>query len=341
MKAVIDDKIPYIREAASRLFDTVAYRPGAEFTASDVKDADVLIVRTRTHCDRALLEGSRVKFVATATIGYDHLDTSYLDSAGIGWANQPGCNASSVGQYVESTALLLMYKGLLDPARSVIGIVGVGHVGTQVELRLRGLGFSIMRCDPPRQQAEVDEYYTLSQLAEACDMICFHVPFTRQGPYPTYHMADENFMNALRKRPVLLNAARGGVVDEQALLRAMDKGQVGGAVVDTWENEPHINQTLLNRALIATPHVAGYSADGKARATQMALESVCRYFHMPIDFEIKSPKLPASLRPAADEAERKLQLYDPRRDTAALRRNPAKFEWLRGNYPLRREVWDQ
>lgn len=361
MKLVIDDKIPYIKGEAERLGETV-YLPGNAITASDVREADALIVRTRTRCDEGLLRGSRVQFIATATIGYDHLDTAYLASHGIGWANCPGCNAPSVAQYV-GCALLTLYDELpAAPAGSGLtaGIVGVGHVGKAVAAALRRLGVRTLLCDPPRADAEGPEgFVPLSAIEQEADIITFHTPLTRTGRHATYHMADAAFFARLRRRPVIINAARGEVVDTQALMAAIAAGQVGPAVIDTWEGEPRIHRPLLEKACLATPHIAGYSADGKAAGTRMVLEAVARHFGLPSTFSVQPPAWPADYRgyaaarmpaqcgsgqPAArfhrlPLREQWLYAYDPRVDSRALKADPEAFEHLRGNYPLRREPW--
>ena len=314
---------------------TVSYLPGAAISQADVADADVLIVRTRTRCDRALLEGSRVRFVATATIGYDHIDTDYLAEAGIAWANCPGCNASSVGQYVATSLLRLAEAGYVRLDGCCVGIVGVGHVGTAVDRAVQALRCQTLLCDPPRAAAEgPGGFVSMEEVYERADVITYHVPLVRDGHWPTCHMAD---FQRMKRRPVLINAARGEVVDNMALLAALDSGQVRAAVVDTWEGEPAISLPLLRRVFIGTPHIAGYSADGKATATRMALEAVARHFGFDIRFDIQPPALPADIVPAADPFVRMLQLYDPLTDTARLKAEPGRFEYLRGHYPLRRE----
>lgn len=342
MHLVIDDKIPYIREAAARLGEAT-YLPGAAITAADVRSADALIIRTRTRCDEALLGGSSVQFVATATIGHDHIDTAFMQRAGIGWTNCPGCNAGSVAQYVACSLLLLRREGLLPPLRDcVVGIVGVGHVGRRVEDLLHRMGCRVLRCDPPRAEREGCEgFVSLDEVARRADVVTLHTPLTTQGPHATFHMADAAFFAALRRRPVFINSSRGEVVDTPALLQAIRLGHVGPTVIDTWEDEPCISRELLRLAHIATPHIAGYSADGKARGTQMALSAVARHFGLAPDFDIAPPPLPADFcalpggdaRPLSEP----LGWYDPRRDTEALRLHPEAFERLRGNYPLRRE----
>lgn len=351
LRLVIDDKIPYLRGEAERIGETV-YLPGASITADDVRRADALIVRTRTRCDRALLEGSAVRLIVTATIGFDHIDTDYLRTAGIAWTNCPGCNAGSVAQYVEAVLLLLEAKGMwnIPGYRPVVGIIGVGHVGSRVADRARRLGLRVLLCDPPRVAAgnfppgmSADDFCSQETIEREADVITLHVPLTTCGPHATCHLADDAFFGRLARKPVFINTSRGEVADTQALCRALDTGCVRQAVIDTWKNEPRIDRGLLSRVLIGTPHIAGYSADGKANGTRMALEAVARHFGLPCDFRIQPPALPQGFRydtrPDDDLAEAipRLRLYDPRRDSRDLKQDPDAFERLRGNYPLRRE----
>ncbi|MCM1109164.1 MAG: hypothetical protein NC388_08945 [Clostridium sp.] len=348
MKAVVDDKIPFIREALSRMADEVVFLPGSGITASDVRDADVLIVRTRTRCDRSLLAGSRVRFIATATIGYDHLDTAYLAESGIAWCNCPGCNAASVAQYVHACFLLLRRdKGYRLPELTV-GVVGMGHVGSAVCRALSPLGVRILLNDPPREEQERagllpssgHDFHPLAELQERCDVLTFHTPLVCGGAHPTFHLADGAFFGRLARRPVIINTSRGEVVDNAALLAALEDGCVSEAIVDTWENEPCISRPLLERVYIGTPHVAGYSADGKANATRMVLQAVSRFFSLPADFTIQPPSLPVDFVPSADKDVLSLQLYNPLEDSARLKADPDGFESQRGHYPLRREFCD-
>ena len=323
MKVIIDDKIPYIREAIAQVADQVVYLPGSAITAEDVRDADALIVRTRTKCNRALLEGSRVQFIATATIGFDHIDTGYLQEAGIQWTNCPGCNAGSVEQYVHSALLQLKHKKGLDLEKSTLGIVGVGHVGSRVKRMAESLGMRVLLNDPPRADKGEQGFVNLETIARECDVITFHTPLNREGKYATYHLADENFLFSLKRTPYLINSSRGEVVDTASLLASLSAGKVKDAVIDTWEYEPNISRELMSVAFLATPHIAGYSADGKANATRMSLEALCRFFGMEADFSILPPEGPSN--------------YDPTRDSDWLKASPEKFEWFRGNYPIRRE----
>lgn len=328
MKIVVDDKIPYIRETLARITPDVEYIRGAAIKPGDVADADALIVRTRTRCDRSLLGGSRVQFVATATIGIDHLDTEWLDSAGITWINCPGCNANSVAQYFETSLLRLGIRS------GVVGIVGCGHVGTAVKKVCERLGFEVIVNDP---FVNDPAYVSLDEIAARADVITFHVPLTRRGAHPTWHLADEQFFSSLarRERPLecIFNTSRGGVINETSLLAALDSGIVENTVIDTWENEPDINPELLSKAFIATPHIAGYSADGKVTADNMVIDALCRHFSIPNPGKVAPPSLPANFVYTGSP----LDLYDPMEDTRLLRQSPGTFEEQRGNYHLRRE----
>lgn len=339
MKVIVDNKIPYIKGVIERIADKVVYLPGNAFTPQEVKDADALIVRTRTLCNRDLLEGSRVKFIATATIGFDHIDTAYCQEAGITWTNCPGCNASSVEQYVHSVLLLLKREKNLCLEGATIGVVGVGHVGSKVATMASKLGMRVLLNDPPRAEKGEEGFVDLQTIARECDVITFHTPLNREGIYRTFHLADEAFFNQLGRSPYIINSSRGEVVETQALLRALEKGQVKETVIDTWENEPDIDLTLLREAFIATPHIAGYSADGKANATRMSLEALCRFFGIEANFKIVPPSLPEDMVWSEDKETAYLQLYNPMRDSEWLKAEPEKFEWFRGNYPLRRELF--
>ena len=338
MKVIVDDKIPFIREALATLADEAVYVPGKDFTPELVRDADALIVRTRTRCDRRLLEGSRVRFIATATIGFDHIDTVYCQEAGITWQNAPGCNSASVAQYMHSSLLLLQRQKDFRLEGKTLGVIGVGNVGTKVAQVGRELGMRVLLNDPPRQEKEGGNLFSpLKQLMEECDVLTFHVPLIREGVHKTFHLADANFFDRLKRRPVIANTSRGEVIETQALLHALQEGEVSDAIIDVWEHEPDICLDLLDRAFIGTPHIAGYSADGKANATRMSLDALCRFFHLDARYRIEPPAPPQPLIEAHDLTEASLAMYDPRRDDQALRLHPECFEKLRGDYPLRRE----
>lgn len=342
MKIVIDDKIPYIRDAVAKITSDAVYIKGSEISPADVADADALIVRTRTQCDEQLLSGSRVQFIATATIGFDHIDTAYLQRAGIAWTNCPGCNSGSVAQYMRSVFILLSRNRGLDPMRHTVGVVGYGHVGRKVAAEARAMGFRTLVCDPPLQAAGcMDEQFVGMDVVEKeCDVITFHVPLTGSGPCPTLHLADEAFFRRVRRRPVIVNTSRGAVVDNAALLHALENGEAKDAVIDTWENEPGISLPLLYKVYISTPHIAGYSADGKTNADNMTLSALCRHFGIHAPQQILPPPLPEGFASRLEGDALRLRLYNPLTDSDALKAHPEEFENLRGNYPLRREKLD-
>lgn len=330
MKFVIDDKIPFIREAIASMGVGAIYKKGVDITPEDVAEADALVVRTRTLCDEQLLAGSKVRFIATATIGFDHIDTDYLRRAGIAWTNCPGCNAASVAQYLRSTLLLLNRDKGLDLKTSTIGIVGCGHVGSKIKTVAEELGMRVLVCDPPLGH---EGFVSMDVIEREADVITFHVPMVREEPYPTYHLADAAFFNRLKRRPFIVNTSRGGVVDNKALKQSLRQGLVRQAVIDTWEHEPAIDRDLLDMVYIGTPHIAGYSADGKVNADNMVIDALCRFFGLPHPGIIVAPSLPSDFVYTGDP----LQLYDPLVDSHRLKQSPELFEQLRGNYPLRRE----
>ena len=337
MKVVVDDKIPYIREALSAMGVEAVYIPGSDISPAAVRDADALIVRTRTHCNAALLDGSRVQFIATATIGYDHIDTDYCAAHGIYWTNAPGCNAASVYQYVQSALLLLQCEQGIALSEATLGVVGVGHVGTLVAEMARSWGMRVLCCDPPRAERGEQGFVSLETIAREADIITLHTPLTKEAPHPTFHLADGAFFNSLQRKPYFINTSRGETTDTTALLQALQCGKIAGCIIDVWEHEPHINLHLLDQCYIGTPHIAGYSADGKANATRMSLEALSRHFGLG-DAPCIAPPLPAETTiHAKSRAEALLSIYNPHTDSRALKGTPSQFEFLRGNYPLRRE----
>lgn len=336
MKIIVDDRIPFIRGEIERLAEEVIYLPGASIGREDVRDADILVVRTRTHCNRELLEGSSVGFIVTATIGYDHIDTEYCDGAGIKWTNCPGCNARSVCQYVSNVLQLLK----ADLEGCTVGVVGVGHVGSLVARLAAKSGCRLLLNDPPLEESgkcygDGGCFASLDEICEKADIITFHTPLTRTGKYPTFHLADRLFFSKLARRPIIINASRGGVVDEAALKDAIRQGTVSHAAIDTWENEPRIDSELLDMVDVATPHIAGYSANGKLNATLMSLKAVRDYIVskglsgtdlQSVEFNISLPDAPFLSAETLAE------------DCSLLKENSDGFECFRGNYPVRIEV---
>jgi erythronate-4-phosphate dehydrogenase len=338
MKIIIDNKIPYIKEAVQRIADEVVYAPGKDFTPELVRDADALIVRTRTHCNRDLLEGSRVRFIATATIGFDHIDTEYCKQAGIEWTNAPGCNSASVAQYIQSS--LLVWKSVRNKRLDelTIGIIGVGNVGSKVAKVAQDFGMRVLLNDLPREEKEgTKRFSSLEKIAEECDIITFHVPLYKEGKYKTFHLADDVFFQSLKRKPVIINTSRGEVIQTDALLKALNSRMISDTIIDVWEHEPEIDRDLLEKAFIGTPHIAGYSADGKANATRMSLDAICKFFQIKGDYEINAPAPASPIIHAKNHEEAVLQMYNPTEDSNRLKNQPELFETLRGDYPLRRE----
>ena len=338
MKVIVDNKIPFIKEAIEKIADEVVYVPGKDLTPSLVKDADALIIRTRTHCNRGLLEGSKVKFIATATLGFDHIDTEYCREAGITWTNAPGCNSASVAQYLHSSLILLQESKGINLSEATIGIIGVGNVGSKVVKVAQELGMRVLLNDLPREDKEGKQNFSsLQTLAKECNVLTFHVPLYKEGKYRTYHLADAAFFQSLKQKPVIINTSRGEVIETDALLNALETKLISDAIIDVWENEPAINLTLLKKVFLGTPHIAGYSADGKANATRMSLDALCRYFNIQADYQIIPPAPSQPQITAETLSDAYLQIYDPRQDSNALKTHPELFEKLRGDYPLRRE----
>lgn len=311
MKIAIESKIPFIQGILESAGHQVTYLAPEEFTPDAVRDMDALIVRTRTHCDAALLSGSRVRMIATATIGTDHIDFAYCRSHGIRVCNAPGCNAPAVAQYVLASIASL---GRTD---GVLGIVGVGHVGGILARWAEANGIPTLLCDPP-----LGLPVTLDEIAAKADIISFHTPLDAS----TRHMVDARFLASTRRHPLIINAARGAIVSTPDLISALRSGQISGAVIDCWEGEPDLNRELLALADIATPHIAGYSLEGKRRATAMAIRAIDPTVSLPLPGVSEAPSL------AAISAS-----YDPLADTSALRSNPEAFELLRNNYSYRPE----
>lgn len=253
MKFVVDDKIPYLKGILEP-FGAVLYLPGHLTTRAIVHDADVIITRTRTICNEALLKGSSVKFIATATIGYDHIDTSYCDQAGIQWTNAPGCNSKSVEQYIASALFTLAQQKGFNLCEKTIGIVGVGQVGSKVAKVCRLLGMKTLLNDPPRARKEgSDGFSSLQEIQNQADIITLHVPLNLTGEDCTYHLANEDFFNALKKNPILFNTCRGEVLDTTAAKKAFKEAKIAGMVIDCWENEPNLDLELLEMVELATP----------------------------------------------------------------------------------------
>jgi erythronate-4-phosphate dehydrogenase len=347
MKIIIDDKIPYIRGAFESVAEVI-YLPGSKTTPEVVKDADAIITRTRTNCNEKLLSGSSVKFIATATIGYDHIDTEYCDRAGIKWTNAPGCNSKSVEQYIASVLMVLAERKHLQLKDLCIGIVGVGNVGSKVANVCRLFGMKVLLNDPPRERTEgLASFVTLDQIKDEADIITLHVPLNLAGTDATFHLGNEAFCSSLKRKPFLINSCRGEVIETNAVKAALKNEQLAGFVCDCWENEPDIDLELLALTELATPHIAGYSKDGKATGTRMTVHAVSDFFKLglnnwlPEGVELPTHpfiELDGTAMNEQDILSRAiLSTYDIQLDDKQFRNNPSLFEPLRGDYPTRRE----
>lgn len=336
MKIIVEKNIPYINGVLEKYAD-VTYLPYSEITKDTVHDADVLLVRTRTRCDESLLTGSRCRFIGTATIGVDHIDMDYCLSQGIMVRNAPGCNAPAVAQYVMSSIGYWMKKEYIyNTGGLTLGVVGVGHVGSIVARWAKQLGFNVLLCDPPLHRATGSaDYVPLSKLMQAADIITFHTPLTHSGIDSTYHLAGRPFITALQNCRLLINSARGEIVDNAALAECMHDSPIRDVVLDCWEDEPNISKELLEKAFIATPHIAGYSSQGKLRATAMLLEALAEQYGW--NFEIPQVDTP---RNGAEYVtlDAVMASYNPLVDTEMLKSDPSSFESIRNTYPLRSEL---
>ncbi len=348
MKVICDSDIPFLKGALEPHCEVV-YARGSEISRDMVKDADALVIRTRTKCDANLLEGSKVRFIATATIGYDHIDTRWCESHGITWTNAPGCNSWSVQQYIGSLLVTLSRQLGFSFREKTLGVVGVGNVGSKVARLAALLGFRVLLCDPPRARREGSgPFVSIDEIIGRSDIITLHVPLIRDREDTTFHMFDSTRLSAMNPEQILINSSRGEVVDGDALKAALSGKKIRAAALDVWENEPRIDSGLLSLLFTGTPHIAGYSVDGKATGTTMSVQALGKFFDLPCrDWEVT--QVPQSLQPSEFSidtigkspqevlADAILHTYDIKADDAALRADIASFEKQRSNYPVRRE----
>lgn len=277
MKVVADENIPFVKQAFAEFGDVVTVS-GRDITRDLVKDATILLVRSITRVDEKLLGSTRVKFVGSATTGTDHVDHAYLEQNNIGFANAPGSNAESVAEYVIAALLYLSQKKQIPLENKTIGIVGAGNVGSRVFKKAQIFGMKCMLNDPPKQKAtKSDLFCPLDELVRKADIITLHVPLTLEGEDATFHLINKRVISKMKQGVILINTSRGGVIEENAL-QDMATDALGGLVLDVWDNEPNINTDLLNSADIGTPHIAGYSYEGKVRGIGMVHDAACAFF---------------------------------------------------------------
>ena len=350
IKIIADKNIPFLKGALESYAD-VTYLSPSEINKTTLKITDGLITRTRTKCNAILLEGTSIKFIASATIGYDHIDIEYCKKNGIKWTNAPGCNSSSVKQYVASALLTLAERKKIDLEKQTIGIIGVGNVGSKVEKFAKTLGMKILLNDPPRERNEGSEHFvSIDHLVRESDIITLHVPLNIIGDNKTFHLANQNFFKQFDKPKIFINTSRGEVVSNDALKQAIREGKILGCVLDVWENEPKMDLDLLNNTEIATPHIAGYSIEGKANGTAQCVNALNDFFKLGLPqnwYPIYLPNPTRSQQIIIDCSGKTKQeilheainsTYPIIIDDENLRKSPADFEKLRNNYPVRREI---
>lgn len=354
MLIVADENIPLV-DAFFAEFGEIRRLPGRQITRADVHDADVLLVRSVTKVDRDLLEGSAVRFVGTCTIGTDHLALDYFHQEGIQWSSAPGCNARGVVDYVLGSLLTLAEIEGADLNQRTYGVVGAGEVGGRLVHVLKGLGFNVLVCDPPRQAAEGGDYVSLEQIIERCDVISLHTPLDKSAENATWHLLDQQRLNQLKHGTWLINASRGPVIDNNALREVLTRREDLQAVLDVWEAEPQVDVELADLCVLATPHIAGYSLDGKQRGTAQIYQAFCDFLGQEAVIKLADllpapwlakVELSADSDPAWALATVCRGVYDPRRDDADFRRSlvgtvqeqKLAFDALRKHYPVRREI---
>ncbi|MDU4351908.1 4-phosphoerythronate dehydrogenase PdxB [Phytobacter diazotrophicus] len=348
MKILVDENMPYAGDLFRRLGEVKAV-PGRPIPAAELADADALMVRSVTKVNEALLSGTPIKFVGTATAGTDHVDEQWLQQAGIGFSAAPGCNAIAVVEYVFSSLMLLAERDGFDLRDRTVGIVGVGNVGGRLQARLEAWGVRTLLCDPPRADRGDEGYFLpLDALVREADVLTFHTPLFKDGPYKSWHLADEEVISRLKPGAILINACRGPVVDNAALLRRLEAGQPLSVILDVWEPEPDLDVALLAKVDIGTAHIAGYTLEGKARGTTQVFEAFSDFIgkrqQVALDTLLPAPEFGRiTLHGPLDQSilKRLIHLvYDVRRDDALLRKVagiPGEFDKLRKNYLERRE----
>ncbi len=351
MHIIADENIPYVREAFAAIGEVHTVH-GRQLNAEHVRNADILLVRSVTPVNQQLLQNSPVRFVGTATIGVDHVDQVWLQQQGIGFASAPGCNANSAAEYVVSVLLILAQRHGFRLTEKTVGIIGCGNVGSRVYQKLTALGMHCLRHDPPlAARSNSHDFASLQEVLRA-DVVTVHVPLQTVGQYPTRGLVDASFLQQLSAKAIFINTSRGEVVNEAALQQQLAYAPKQIAVLDVWQNEPVINPDTVVYSSLATPHIAGYSFDGKVRGTEMLVEAVTQHFQLDYRWHAAEviPPPPITDLHFSDSINDEQAIYqavtccyDPRSDDAALRRSlqdshrAESFDHLRKYYPTRRE----
>lgn len=347
MKIVADDKIPFLKGALEP-YAEVVYISGQNIDSKVVANADALLIRTRTKCTEQLLKDSKVKFIGTATIGFDHIDRSFCSKRNIFWTNAPGCNSSSVQQYVAASLLKISAEFRLDLKGKTLGIVGVGNVGSKVEKFAKLIGMNVLLNDPPRARKEGEAgFVSLNTILFESDIITVHVPLKIVGDDKTWHMFNTRSFKKMKKGTWFINSSRGEVAETVSLKRTLAMGKLGGAVLDVWEHEPDIDLELMALTFLSTPHIAGYSTDGKALGTAMVVKSLSDFFGLPLkDWypsdipSVENAEIVINGKSKSDieiVREAVFYTYNIDEDNIRMRFAPSDFEKQRGDYQVRRE----
>ena len=347
IKIVADDKIPYLKGVLEP-YANIQYLPGAAISSADLKNADALITRTITQCNENLLKDSSVQLIASATIGFDHIDTDWCQQQNIKWTNAPGCNASSVMQYIASALVNLANDKGFTLKGKTLGIIGVGYVGSKVAELAETLGMRVLLNDSPRAEIEGNKkFVSIEEIKNESDIITIHVSLNKNGKYKTQHLIDNDFFDTLSKKPYFINTSRGAVVKTNALKNALKTDKISGAILDVWENEPLIDIELLDMIIFGTPHVAGYSTEGKAKGTSMVVQALSNHFNLGLNNWFPEKLLTHDKMLIAldcqglsdDEILFKIitKTYNIKKDDKKLRNSIFSFEKQRGEYPVRRE----
>ena len=347
IKIIADKHIPFLKGVLEDFAD-VSYFPGEEIKDQDLTNTDALIIRSRTYCNKDLINNTKIKLIASATIGIDHIDTEYCRNNNIKVKNAPGCNSASVCQYIITALCYLSDKQKFNLKDKTIGIIGHGNVGKKVARFADVLGMKVLVNDPPLQRIEKNNnYVAIEEIIEKSDIISLHVPLIKTGIDKTFNLIDEKFLSKMSAKQVLINSSRGGVVDQDFLKRAIKEKKIAGSILDVWRNEPEIDREMLNESIIGTAHIAGYSMDGKANGTAMVVKTISDYFNFSIN-NWYPPNIPCPeniiITPEIGNNNNEVILkniiaktYDIHYDNAELKKHPDKFEFFRPNHPLRRE----
>ena len=352
LRIIADRNIPQVENAFAHI-GQVQLVDGRQLHADQLEDAQILLVRSVTRVNQALLEHSAIRFVGSATIGTDHVDLPYLKDKGITFSNAPGCNAISAAEYVVAAVLHYTQTYQLQTNGLKVGVVGYGNVGSRVVARLQALGCEMLVYDPPRENQLHDREYVSWEQVQTADIVTAHVPLTKSGDYPTLNMFNANFFSALKEDTLFINTSRGSTMDETALLQAKVQNKSLHLILDVWPHEPDINLDLMQETLLATPHIAGYSAEGKHRGLEMVYMAACDFLGITPEWSLADALPPYSfvIEPQLSQDDMTVicdlvkMAYDITQDDRALRKildmppeqRGGWFDSLRKNYPVRRE----